>query len=239
MKNFTLTKKDGDFMKYVSNKKLIISSIIILASISMFGCTNKNTANINNVADSVNTSSGLAANDTNNATINSSNPSNSSGEPSPSQKPQELLNNIIAASEDGKVVNCNFAVKNTNMGDVEEKWGKADTSEWVTAAKGMYSTYSKHNIVFGANKGNQVFEVRSLDTNLNIIQLSAVKEKFGTPQYDVKVNGEEIIGYKMTDEFKILFVFKEGTSDPVLTHYSVLYPAGTINSMAGDKGRQW
>lgn len=122
---------------------------------------------------------------------------------------------------------------------MEEKWGKADSSEWVAAAKGMYSTYSKHNIVFGANKGNQVFEVRSLDNQLNSIQLSVVKDKLGTPQYDVKVNGEEIIGYKITDEFKILFVFPQGAANPALSHYSVLYPAGTINNMAGDKGREW
>jgi hypothetical protein len=225
-------------MKYMSNKKLIISSIIILSSISMFGCSNKNkasnsTADANNFTNSANTS-----NDTSNVTTNTSNTDKASEESS-STKSQELLNSIIDAAKDGRVISCDFAVKNTNMGDVEEKWGKADSSEWVTAAKGMYSTYSKHDIVFGANKGNQVFEVRSLDNELNTIQLSAVKAKFGTPQYDVKDNGEEIIGYKITDEFKILFVFKGGDADPVMTHYSVLYPAGTINSMAGDKGRQW
>lgn len=222
-------------MKFISNKKIIISLVVILASISMFGCSNANkvsnsttsTADVTNSTNSVNT--------INNSATNTNNTDKSSED----QSPQELLSSIIDAANEGRVINCEFAVKNTNISDVEEKWGKVDSSEWVTAAKGMYFTYSKYAIVFGANKGNQVFEVRSLTNQLNTLQLSAVKEKFGTPQYDVKTNGEEIIGYKITEEFKILFVFKEGAANPVLTHYSVLYPAGTVNSMAGDKGREW
>ncbi len=40
-------------------------------------------------------------------------------------------------------------------------------------------------------------------------------------------------------KFKILFVFKKEAGDPILLHYSVLYPAGTTNYISGDKGSQW
>lgn len=65
---------------------------------------------------------------------------------------------------------------------------------------------------------------------------------YGTPAYAVKVNGEEIIGYTAGQEFKMEFVFPVATAsnyNPMMNHYLVLYPAGTVNSMAGDSGRQW
>ncbi|BAH07676.1 YjgB family protein [Clostridium kluyveri] len=81
------------------------------------------------------------------------------------------------------------------------------------------------------NKGSRIFEVRSFDSGIKKITLSKVKEVFGTPAYDVKSNGEEIIGYVATKEFKILFVFPQSESnnkDLLLDHYSVLYPQGTL-----------
>ncbi|MGG1680190.1 DUF4309 domain-containing protein [Neobacillus sp. NRS-1170] len=69
-----------------------------------------------------------------------------------------------------------------------------------------------------------------------------VKKAYGTPAYDVKSNGEEIIGYVVSSEYKILLVFPQPSNnnqDPVMDHYSVLYPRGTVNSMVGDPGRQW
>lgn len=153
-----------------------------------------------------------------------------------------LLNNIKKLAVKGKVINCDFPVKSTCMDTVEKKWGKANKANWVTQAKGLYSTYSKHKVVFGSNKGDQVFEVRSFDSRLSKISLSMVKKVFGSPLHDVKSNGEETIGYKAGNEFKILFVFKKpvkGSKNPTLDHYSVFYPAGTVNSMAGDPGREW
>jgi hypothetical protein len=131
-------------------------------------------------------------------------------------------------------------VKTSNFGDVQNKWGKADNTAWIQAAKGTYSTYSKRNVAFGWNKGMQIFEVRSFDTRLKGITLAKVKEVLGTPAYDSKTNNQEIIGYKAGTEFKIEMVFStRNNSNPVLDHYNVLYPSGTVNSMANDPGRQW
>ena len=151
-----------------------------------------------------------------------------------------LLDNIKKLSEEGKIINCDFPVKTSTLQDVEKKWGKADKSDWVGEAKGNYAAYSNKNVVFGTNKGDQVFEARSFDSQLKQITLSEVKDFFGQPQYDVTSNGEKIIGYKSGSEFKILLVFKDSENkDPKLDHYSVLYPNGTKNNMSGDKGREW
>ncbi|AGK98462.1 YjgB family protein [Clostridium pasteurianum] len=235
---------------FLFNKKSIVSMIIILALILMVGCSNSNkdlsnnsleNKTSNNISNNNATNTNTTSNTTNNSVSNNTGKSSENILPE-NQKWYTLLDNIIALSKQGKVFNSDFPAKDTNIDSVESKWGKADNSEWVASAKGLYSTYSKHNIVFGSNKGGQIFEVRSLDKQLGNIYLSMVKDKLGTPQHDVKVNGEEIIGYKMGNDFKILFVFPEPTNqhaNPIMSHYSVLYPAGTVNNMAGDPGREW
>ncbi len=167
------------------------------------------------------------------------NPPSSSNQTDPSQA---LLVSIRQLAEKGKVINSDFAAKLTVIEDVEKKWGKPDSVDWVAAAKGNYAAYANHAMVFGFNKGSQIFEVRSFDKQLQKIALSQVKDSFGTPAYTATVGEEDIIGYTAGEEFKILLVFPKATSanpDPALDHYSVLYPQGTVNSMANDPGRQW
>ncbi|MDA8222003.1 YjgB family protein [Desulfosporosinus sp.] len=166
----------------------------------------------------------------------------SSTAPQTSDTARELLLNMKQLAEQGKVINSTFPVKATVIEEVKSRWGEPDKTDWVAAAKGTYATYSKHAVVFGFNKGSRIFEVRSFDKQLKQLSLSKTKEVYGTPAYDVKVNGEEIIGYTAGPEFKIEFVFPRLTasnSDPVMDHYLVLHPAGTVNSMADDPGRQW
>ena len=166
----------------------------------------------------------------------------SSTEPQTKDVAKELLLTMKLLAEQGKVINSTFPVKTTVLEDVKSQWGEPDKTEWVAAAKGNYATYSKQAMVFGFNKGSQIFEVRSFDKQLRTLSLAKTKEVYGTPAYDVKVNGEEIMGYTAGQEFKIEFVFPLPTnsnSDPMMDHYLVLYPRGTVNSMADDPGRQW
>lgn len=152
------------------------------------------------------------------------------------------LGNMWTSATHGTIINCEFSVGSTNMQSVEEKWGKPDILNWVAAAKGTYATYSKYDMVFGFNKGAQIFEIRNIGNRVSSISLSIVKESFGKPAYDVKSNGEEIIGYVVTKEYKMLLVFPadgKGDKNTFMKHYSVLYPAGTVNSMANDPGREW
>lgn len=153
-----------------------------------------------------------------------------------------LLSKMMALAKQGKIINCEFSAKTTNIDEVETIWGKADKIDWVAAAKGRYDTYSKYNVVFGINKGNQIFEIRSNSSQLKGITLTIAKEVLKTPVYDAKVDGQEIIGYKANSSFTLELVFPQPTNNkpnPVIDHYNVLYPDGTINSMADDQGRQW
>lgn len=155
---------------------------------------------------------------------------------------KDMLLNMMQLAKQGKIINCNFAAKTTNMDTIIKEWQQADKSVYVASAKGTYATYGYHNVVFGYNKGLQIFEVRSYDNRLKNISLNKVKQVLGTPAYDSKTSSEEIIGYMAGTEFKIEMVFSRATSsnpNPVIDHYNILYPSGTVNSMAGDHGRQW
>ncbi|NHM33849.1 M56 family metallopeptidase [Neobacillus terrae] len=155
---------------------------------------------------------------------------------------RKLLSSILQLAKQGKIINSEFPVKTTVIEDIEKKLGNPDKVDWVPYAKGNYAVFSKYNVVFGFNKGSRIFEARSFDKKLNELSLSMVKKVFGTPAYDVKSNGEEIIGYVSNSEYNILLVFPKPSNsipDPVMDHYSVLYPKGTVNNMSNDTGRQW
>jgi len=155
---------------------------------------------------------------------------------------ESLLFNMMVLGQQGKVFNSDFPAKTTTIEDVEKVWGKADKTDYVATAKGRYATYNSRNAVFGINKGEQIFEVRSYDRRLKGVTLNKAKETLGTPAYDAKNNGQEIIGYTAGSEFKVEMIFPQPTKDnpnPVMDHYNVLYPQGTVNSMADDPGRQW
>lgn len=155
---------------------------------------------------------------------------------------ESLLFNMMVLGQQGKVINSDFPVKTTTIEDVEKVWGKTDKTDYLATAKGRYATYNSRNAVFGMNKGEQIFEVRSYDSRLKGVTLNQTKETLGVPAYNAKNNGQEIIGYTAGSEFKAEMIFPQPTKDnpnPVMDHYNVLYPQGTVNSMADDPGRQW
>ncbi len=151
------------------------------------------------------------------------------------------LQSIVASAKNGKVINCDYAVKTSNVGTIMNIWGKPDSNNYVAAAKGTYAVYSKKGVVFGYNKGMQIFEVR--DTNsasLSHITYSDIQKLLGKPQYESKdILGYRIIGYAVSSSYKLEFVLYNNTNSAKIDHYNVLYPAGTVNSMADDPGRQW
>lgn len=247
-------------------KNSAIWAVLALSFTLMVGCsstikptadnagstTDKNVSSSTNTStDTKNTASDNSGNNVNTAADNS-NLSSSNGSTSNNNnlvlttavqdQQKALLASIMSLAKQGKIINSSFPVKTTVIDTVEKKLGKADKVDWVPAAKGNYATFSKYNVVFGFNKGSQIFEARSFDNRLNKITLSMVKKVYGTPAYDVKNKNEEIIGYTAGKEYKILFVFPKtanSSKDLKLDHYSVLYPRGTVNMMADDPGRQW
>lgn len=234
----------------LQSKKIFISCMVLALAIgSLAGCSkpnvSPNSSAVNSQQSSSASSAASSASEVSSAVDSSAVSSESASAASSSQQndaQKALLLNMQKLAQDGKVINCDFAVKSNVIEDVQDKWGKEDKTEYIASAKGNYSTYSKHNAVFGFNKGSQLFEVRSFDSQLKNITLSAVKSVLGKPDHDVKSDKEEIIGYVINKDYKLLLVFpisKTGGADPKLDHYSVLYPQGTVNSMADDPGRQW
>ncbi|EGT3617126.1 DUF4309 domain-containing protein [Clostridium perfringens] len=228
-------------------KKLLIPILIIISfSIIFLGCTNSvnssNNSSVeiidNNQANSNNNNSPNNAknsNSNNNTSHNNNNVSENKNKVN--SNTEKLLKDIKAKAAKGQIIDYEFTLGDS-IYTVTSKLGEPSSEDYVAEAKGTYFYFDSYNLSFGCNKGDQIFEIRSLDKNLNTLDLNDVKNFFGKPDYDVTTKSKEkIIGYKVTKDFKILFVFN--TSTYKLKHYSVLYPSITQNSMAGDSGREW
>jgi len=228
----------GLYKRDLSLRRKVMSITSVFLITFMVGCSARDASKSTETTPSkvINTPLSSAPTSNNGSTTNS-NSTSVKGDPT-----DALLLNIMKFAKQGKVINSVSPAKTTVIEDVEKKWGKPDKTDWIPAAKGNYATYSKRKVTFGYNKGSQIFEVRSFDDKLKSLSISKIKKVYGTPAYDIKTKSEEIIGYVANKEFKLLFVFPIPTikkTDHLLGHYSVLYPRGTVNSMADDPGRQW
>lgn len=152
---------------------------------------------------------------------------------------EDLIKSIMEAAKQGKLPDCEFPVKTTTIDSVEAKWGQADSNDYVAAAKGTYATFSSQGFVFGFNKGEQIFEARSYNAEFKQLSLSRIKSVLNSPVYELDTQKEKIIGYVASPNYKLEFVLEKNQGDPLVDHVNVLYPAGTVNSMADDPGRQW
>lgn len=237
-------------------KKLMVACVafaLVLSSLAACSQPNQQAGGSSSPASGVQSSSAPSSEvsstpansvDAVSSAVSSAASSAASSQAASSQQGEEqkaLLQNMKKLAATGKVVNIEFAAKTNLIDEVQGKWGKEDKSEYISAAKGTYATYSKHNAVFGFNKGLQLFEVRTFDSAIKKISLSQAKAVLGKPDYQTKTSKDQIIGYVINKDFKILLVFPLGKAgeDPKMDHYSVLYPAGTVNSMADDPGREW
>jgi len=138
----------------------------------------------------------------------------------------------------GKIVNAPFVAGKTTLDEVEKAWGQPDSMDYVAAAKGRYATYGQKGVTLGVNKGDQVFELRSSDAAVRQLTLADIKTILGTPDVERPLNGQTLVGYTAGPDYKLEFVVPQGTN-PQVDHVNVLYPRGTVNSMAGDPGREW
>lgn len=153
---------------------------------------------------------------------------------------EEMLDAISEASKTGKVLDCDFAAGNSTIDDFEEAWGTADVSDYVASAKGFYNTYRSRYIVVGFGKGDLVFDLRNTSPALSVITYDDVIAYFGKPNHTAKTaEGQIVLGYIVNDNYKLKFVFPNTDVSAKLDHYIVFYPAGTVNSMSGDPGREW
>lgn len=195
-------------------KKLILLFLIITVSsiIILFGCSNakenktdntniesKKQSENNSTNSSNKTSKSSAVNDTNNS--NKTNPQNIASSSIEKDDLSILLKDIKTSAENGKIVNSNFKI-GQNIDAIIQKLGNPDSKNYVEDAKGTYFTFKFNNIVFGCNNGNQIFEIRSFNNNLNTININKIEKFFGIPSYkvDTKEN-ERILGYKINNTY--------------------------------------
>ncbi|MGU8655053.1 YjgB family protein [Clostridium perfringens] len=235
-------------------KKIISILLIIISMTTLVGCNflNKNNSaseNSEKISDnksSENEDNKSSENEDNNksnksvnnkSNVKNDNKSNVTNKSNNESNLDKLMEKIKEYAIKGEVINSNFKLGDS-IGNVIDKLGKPSNESYVEAAKGDYFTFDSKNLVFGCNKGEQIFEIRCLENNLNNLNLNDIENFFGKPNYSVttKLN-EKIIGYKISKNFKILFVFDNKNTK--LKHYSVLCPELTKNSMAGYKAREW
>jgi len=158
------------------------------------------------------------------------------------QEAGRILQEIEKLAREGKVPGCEFAAKTSVIDDVEKAWGNPDKNEYIAAAKGTFATYNSRGLVFGSNKGMQIFDIRSYDPALKKIRPSDLVRVYGKAAATKSYDDQQMIGYVVSDEFRTRFIFPAGSTavpDPGLDHLSILYPAGSVNSMADDPGIQW
>ncbi|WP_129691751.1 beta-N-acetylhexosaminidase [Gottfriedia acidiceleris] len=143
-----------------------------------------------------------------------------------------LLKNISTKANEGKIINAEFNVMNSNIDSIRQKWGKEDSSVYVAAAKGTYNTYSKRNVVVGYQKSHLIFELRSFDPQIKSLTINNIKNYFGSPSSEVTTsNNEKIITYSIGSN-KLKFVFPLKKQNIVLDHYSIYNPNNVNNNMS-------
>ncbi len=134
-----------------------------------------------------------------------------------------LLKDIATKAKKGEIINAEFHVGIT-MDTVRKEWGKEETSDYVAAAKGTFSTYRKKHVVVAYNKEHLLFEIRSFDPILRNVTVEDIKSNFGLPNSDITTeNNEEIISYSYRP-YTVKFVFPNHNQQAILDHYSVSSP---------------
>ncbi|WHY89026.1 DUF4309 domain-containing protein [Neobacillus novalis] len=158
------------------------------------------------------------------------NPANKQSNPQQNtvvNKNATLIHEIVSLAKVGTVKNCSFPADTTVIDQVVSKWGKADQQDFV--AGNRYFTYTSHGIVFGVNKGEQIFDVRSYSKEIQQISFDEVKAVLGKPN-EVHYNGaDKIWVYNVNEKYQLKFV----GSKPFIDHISVFCPADAKNQMAG------
>ncbi|MBB2480031.1 beta-N-acetylhexosaminidase [Bacillus sp. APMAM] len=134
-----------------------------------------------------------------------------------------LLHDIASKAKKGEIINAEFHLGST-IDAVRKEWGEEEKRDYVAAAKGTYSTYSKKHVVVAYNIEQLLFEIRSFDPKLKNLTLIDIKNYFGSPISDVTTeNNEEILSYSH-GAYTLKFVFSTNSQNTELDHYSVYSP---------------
>jgi len=145
------------------------------------------------------------------------------------QNTSKQLKELLELAKQGKVPGVEYAAHSGLIDEVEQAWGKPDRDE--TAGKGMYATYNDKKVVFGYNKGSQIFDVRSSAAQFRKLTLKQIEGTLGKPD-DIKQNGKDMIyTYTANKQYQLKFIIPASTGK--VDHISVFSEQDSINNMAG------
>jgi len=206
-----------------------IASVIILGS--MLGLTACNTSNQDASSNTATTAPTTATATVTTATAKPAatkapaNITNTASTSSVTKEIKELLN----LAKKGRVPNVTFAAHTGIIDDVEKAWGKPNKVD--TIASNQYATYTEKKVVFGYNKGSQIFDVRSSSPQLQKLTLKQIESALGKADA-VKVNNtDKIYIYKANNQFQLKFIISSSTGK--VDHISVFSEKNSLNNMAG------
>ncbi|WP_054939167.1 YjgB family protein [Paenibacillus ihuae] len=139
------------------------------------------------------------------------------------------LKELLQLAKQGKVPGVEYAAHSGMIDEVEAAWGEPGTKE--SAGKGIYSTYNDKHVVFGSNKGSQIFDVRSSAADLQQLTLKEIEQTLGKPD-NTTVNGsDKIYIYQAGEQYQLKFIIPD--SSGTVDHISVFCEQDSINNMAG------
>lgn len=157
------------------------------------------------------------------------------GTPATSASSNALILQTLQLAKQGKAPGLPFADAADGIDQVQSAWGNASSQDATGA--GTYWVYSSHKAVFGFNKGDQLFDVRSSASDLQAVTLDQITAALGQPGFQRHTSTQTIITYLAGGDFQLRWILPLPTAshpNPHVDHISVFYPWGTVNMMAQD-----
>ncbi len=222
-------------MKHLKYLRKIAVLLVFSSAIALVGCESKEDANGNTSVAPTAVISG--ANNSQASEVVAS----SIADKALSEAQETHLKEILERAKTGQVINIEFGTGRV-IEDVIKKYGQPDIApEWVSEQKGIYAGYNEPKVSFGYNKGSQIFEIKWDDPSLNEFTRGQIETYYGKPGHVTDQTNHQSVGYAINEDYRLIFTFAPSLvpSEAKVMGYSVLWPAGTVNNMAEDSGRQW
>jgi hypothetical protein len=128
-------------------------------------------------------------------------------------------------------LNTNFQVEKNTIDQVEAKYGKGKIGE-APEPWNRYVTYPSRNLSFGVNKGEQIYDIRSYDPELQKLRLWEVKKVLGKPDDMKTYQKQAIYIYQVTKEIQLKWIFSSSDPYAKADHISVVNLQLSKNYMA-------
>lgn len=145
---------------------------------------------------------------------------------------EQLLADIVAWGEVGKVLNCDVVL------------GTGEDTSFILGDNGVvdgsFTVYEEQYLAFQHTHGNLIGEARNFNPMLNQLHRSDIEQYFGEYDYISETDiGELVLGYIINDDFRIKFVFASTEGDAYLHHYNLFMPEAYRNPMANNVPKEW